>query len=325
MFALKPRIEIAVRVLLIAVILLNALAPTVAFARSEQASTSPSAKESDLNSPRSLSEQKPIYFDPPEIAYPQQTSPQSEDPESSVPPKNPVEISLIAEPAIVPANGLVKLNVHIRNHSEQALTSLIFTDSLEAGLEYSPDNTSLVTFDPQKKEVSLTIPSIRAGEDFAFSYSLTITSPKRNEIKGKIWLHNSELVSSTSNLKLNTSAALGVDLPVGTAQSELTPLQSNGDWNALGRTSHSGLWWLGVLAVLLALCLVLRERRGLFFMAVIPVAFLPVLFLVIHRVPFFWSIPFLGVAGLAAVLFDRTQAAMDRRFSLRYGWLAGLR
>ena len=83
MFAFKPRIEAAVRALLIAVILFNAVVPMAALAKAEQKPDAGLASEAG----RSLPEQKPLYFNSPDFTYPQQTSPDPDKPKSSVPSK----------------------------------------------------------------------------------------------------------------------------------------------------------------------------------------------------------------------------------------------
>src|SRR5512146_288141 len=154
MFAFQPRkLEVIIRVFLTAVMVVNAFVPMAALAAPEQ---NPGV-ESGKDLPRSLPEQKPAYYDAPEITYPERTSPERDKLKPAVPPKDLVEFTLTAEPAVVPVNGVVTFLVHIRNHSQGGLTSLVFTDSLESGLEYKADRTSPVTYDSGKKQVTLSI------------------------------------------------------------------------------------------------------------------------------------------------------------------------
>jgi hypothetical protein len=62
--------------------------------------------------------------------------------------------------------------------------------------------------------------------------------------------------------------------------------------------------WIIAAALLLALFIYRRERRGLFFLGWVFITLLPVIFLVDHRYEFFWYVPFLGISGLVAVLTD---------------------
>ncbi len=100
MFAIQSRTEIVIRVFLTAVMLINALIPTAALAAPAQKTSVDSGK--DL--PRSLPDQKPAFDDPPEITYPQRTSPEPDQVKPPVPPRDLVEFTLVAEPAVVPAN-----------------------------------------------------------------------------------------------------------------------------------------------------------------------------------------------------------------------------
>jgi RHS repeat-associated protein len=253
MFALKSCIETASRVLLSAIILLNALTPTAVLTSSwrESQKTNAAYPNSDLASnitlgtPRSqpyervpiLSEQIPVLYNAPQITYPQRTSPEKSQVESPVPPKEQVEFAVTADPAIVPANGVVTLHVLIRNHSTQELKALVFSDSLESGLEYKQDSPSPVTYDSTKKQVTYALESLQAGQEFAFSYSVTVTPMERSVLQGKLWLHNVELTSSESGVKLKTSVALGNALTAANAQSQFVALNPAGGWNRLGRVS----------------------------------------------------------------------------------------
>jgi hypothetical protein len=61
------------------------------------------------------------------------------------------------------------------------------------------------------------------------------------------------------------------------------------------------IWAIGSFILLLLLVL-LRSWLALFFQLYIFITFLPVIFLVNHRVALFWYLPFLGACGLAAIL-----------------------
>jgi uncharacterized repeat protein (TIGR01451 family) len=151
MFANKPRTEIIIRVLLIAVILFNATLPAVALAKADQEPNAGTAGEVTSQAHRAEPEQKPLYFDPPSIPQSRRTSPEPDKLKSPVPVKDQVEFKLIADPAIVPATGLVKFTVSVHNNTEQRLTGLIFTDQLEAGLEYSRIQAARFPMMPTRK------------------------------------------------------------------------------------------------------------------------------------------------------------------------------
>jgi hypothetical protein len=63
--------------------------------------------------------------------------------------------------------------------------------------------------------------------------------------------------------------------------------------------------WISIAVIASLWMLYKREKRGLFFLAYVFTTLLPVVFLVNHRFEFYWYIPFIGFAGLAAVVVSR--------------------
>ena len=72
------------------------------------------------------------------------------------------------------------------------------------------------------------------------------------------------------------------------------------------------IWWIWAL-VLLLIFVLLRSRVALFFQLYVFITFLPVIFLVNHRVALFWYLPFLGVCGLAAILASAVARVIKAR------------
>jgi hypothetical protein len=70
-----------------------------------------------------------------------------------------------------------------------------------------------------------------------------------------------------------------------------------------GMNLRWGAWFI-IVFLLTILFLYWREKRGLFFLGYISVALLPVIFMINHRLEFFWYVPFCGVAGLMAVFIQ---------------------
>jgi uncharacterized repeat protein (TIGR01451 family) len=236
MFA-KTRTELATRIILSAVILFNAFIPTAVLAEAIQKLDEGSASEIGPQLPRTLPEQKPLYFTPPSISVPQQTSPNPDEPPSPVPAKGEIEFVLKAEPAVVPMDGRVTFIVYLRNNSKQDLTGLIFSDQLETGFEIIPDPSSPVAYDEKNREITYAIKTLAAGEETKFTYSVTVTSSKQDAIQGKIWLHGVDLTTDDQDLQLQASAVIGAGLSVADEQSEFTILRSDGGWNDMGRVS----------------------------------------------------------------------------------------
>jgi hypothetical protein len=76
------------------------------------------------------------------------------------------------------------------------------------------------------------------------------------------------------------------------------------------------IWCIGFTVVLLIL-LALKWRLAAFFQMYVFVTFLPLIFLVNHRGPFYWYFPMLGVCGLAALLVKTATERVTSRISPR--------
>jgi hypothetical protein len=86
-----------------------------------------------------------------------------------------------------------------------------------------------------------------------------------------------------------------------------------GYFNELLQTSFRWQYWaIGFVAFFL-LFLVLKMWRAVFFQAYVFISFLPVIFLINHRSPFYWYIPMLGVCGLASLLVKPLSNAIARK------------
>ena len=235
MFAKWPSVNVTLRAILVVLISFNAAIPTAALAQAEPGPNTEFGQPASASLPRQLPEQDTLYFDPPDPTDPDRFSPDPDKPQSPIPPKDQVEFVMTADPAIVPTNGTLKLNVSIRNNSQEPLTNLTFIDRLETGLEYAPDSTSPVSYDDKKRDVTLAIDTLEAGEKFYFSYAITVTSAKRNATKGKVWLHDAGLKSSDDKLNLKANVTIGVDLPEASTQARIAAVPASGGWNSLGR------------------------------------------------------------------------------------------
>ena len=74
------------------------------------------------------------------------------------------------------------------------------------------------------------------------------------------------------------------------------------------------LWAIGFVALFLLLALT-RKQTAVFFQIWMFITFLPVIFLVNHRYPFYWYIPFVGVCGLAASAVEWIIPRLNARIS----------
>jgi hypothetical protein len=82
--------------------------------------------------------------------------------------------------------------------------------------------------------------------------------------------------------------------------------------------------WMIASVLIFGLFMYMRERRGPFFLGYIFITLAPVVFLVNHRYEFFWYVPFLGIAGLAAVAVDTLEKRLHALMPARALEAAGL-
>jgi len=231
MTTIKPRVEIAVRVFLIAAVLLNALAPTLS-----ASAGSPKEQIGKRSSPLTTSPLPPtIKYDPPAIKRPTRFDPMPDEPAPVVPSKGKLEFVVTSDTSVLDASGQIALQVFIRNHTDQEIGDLVFTDPLEQGLDFISGDANSPALDSKKHNLTLSIPKLIAGEEFAFTYILSVNSAKRAGLSGKLWLHVVQLDSNPGNFHLTASALFGEGSKAG--RPSMATFKPNGGWNALGRFS----------------------------------------------------------------------------------------
>ena len=180
------------RALLIAVLLLNASGPSPVAAQSVQQKNTVGTAPVE----RILPDQVPVYFNAPNIAPPPVASPTPVKPGSKVPPhasSNQIDFTISAQPGTVQVNDSFVLTVLIQNNASVADTNLLYSDILEAGLEYVVSSDSPVSYNSQTRQVSYAIASLEAGKSITFSYKLKVTAKKQNATKGAIRIHSATL------------------------------------------------------------------------------------------------------------------------------------
>jgi hypothetical protein len=84
-------------------------------------------------------------------------------------------------------------------------------------------------------------------------------------------------------------------------------------FNMLSGTNIRWEQWSVAFAVLLILFLVMKLRVAAFFQIYVFITFLPLIFLVNHRDPFYWYIPMFGVCGLAALVTRAISSLLAER------------
>jgi hypothetical protein len=86
-----------------------------------------------------------------------------------------------------------------------------------------------------------------------------------------------------------------------------------GYFNELFQTNFRWQYWAIGFVALFLLFMYLKVWPAVFFQLYVFITFLPVIFLVNHRAPFYWYIPMLGVCGLASLLVKSLSSAIAER------------
>ena len=81
--------------------LFNTALPTSALATAGQETDAKSVSSANPKVLQSPAEQKPLYFNAPQISYPQRKPPDPDQPKSPVPTKDPIEFTLVADPELM--------------------------------------------------------------------------------------------------------------------------------------------------------------------------------------------------------------------------------
>ena len=98
---------------------------------------------------------------------------------------------------ILDSVGQITLNVLIKNNSGQELDNLTFTDPLEPGVRYVPEDNPSLPFDSAKQEINLSITKMLPGQQLVFSYVIQVQASKYNDVHGRLWLHVVQLEFDT--------------------------------------------------------------------------------------------------------------------------------
>jgi len=233
MYTIKPKTEIAMRLILLVVFVVYSLVPSraaLSLPVSAGELTSPSGK----TTPNSK-EYPPVYYEPPQFPSALQTEAEGDEPPSPVPPKDDIEFFAAAEAAGTDKN-LLKISATIRNSSGTDLVNLSFRDSLETGFDYSANSASPVTYNPQKREVVLSIGRLASGGEFTFEYFIRMSASKRGQIRGKIWVHEITLTDG-ANINLTAPVSIGADVAAASSSSSSVAAVKPGKWNRLGNVN----------------------------------------------------------------------------------------
>jgi hypothetical protein len=144
------------------------------------------------------------------------------------------------------------------------------------------------------KEMAITLPAIFLGYDL-----LVRSSAKWRHVAQIVFPGIAAALMAMKGLAENRAAA--PDAPYFMDISAVTLGRGFGVYfQMLSRINlRWQMWAFGFVAFFLLITL-MKRRTAVFFQIWIFITFLPVIFLVNHRYPFYWYIPFVGACGLAA-------------------------
>jgi RHS repeat-associated protein len=177
------------------------------------------------------------YYTPPQITRPDQNSPVPDEKAPIIPanPKEEIEFIVTPDNGSIQPEDAVSINVTINNNSKGQLSDLTFSDKIEKGWQYIPENNS-ASFDIKNKSISASIPTIDVGQSFTFSYKLKVIDFNKLNKKGELRLRNVELSSKDGKIKLMSPVTVGVGLANIPDQSIIVSPKTEGGWYRIGKS-----------------------------------------------------------------------------------------
>jgi len=214
----------------------------------------------------------------------------------------------------------------------ELLSTLLFFSALLAYLRlrsraWQTLNISLLFFFAMKaKEMAITLPLV------LMTYDVIVTRREHRGVGFRHWGLRTLVVMSIPILLACWFVAMkGHEISVDRTNpyymelSLRTAIDGYG-WYANRLSNLNTHWSVYVATITVAILVAVRtgQRQVVFFLAYIALTFLPVIFLVNHRFPFYWYLPFLGVAGVAASLVKIVNDCLSRVVTYRWLTTAGL-
>ncbi|MEW6402626.1 MAG: SpvB/TcaC N-terminal domain-containing protein, partial [Chloroflexota bacterium] len=203
MYSNKPRAEITIRILLTAVVLSNALAPTAALAKPN--AEVPVAMESE-EVLRVLPELAPTYYESQDdLLTNLEMSPEANEAQADRPAKSPVEFIISTDRGEMDESRVVTINVTVRNSTKYDLLDLTFYDRLEGGLDYVRASNSSISYTSNNRTLLYSIGTLKRGEELSFSYEIKAKNKKTE----KVWIHNAEIEYELRGEQVTQKASIG--------------------------------------------------------------------------------------------------------------------
>jgi uncharacterized repeat protein (TIGR01451 family) len=97
----------------------------------------------------------------------------------------PVLFELTAEPGVVAMGEEINFTVVITNNGKEPLKELIFTDTLEKGLNFSPSKEPNISYDPITRTVTVKVDHLDVGKSIEFLYSARLVGMRESRPRGE--------------------------------------------------------------------------------------------------------------------------------------------
>jgi hypothetical protein len=177
-------------------------------------------------------------------------------------------------------------------------------------------STIVFVFAMKAKEMAITLPVIWLGYDLIVRTRARLQSAKQIALPVSIGVYYA-IAALAGNSKTPVDAAYYMDF-----RGVILGKGMGYYLNELFQTQFLWQMWAAAFVVFAILLAALKSREAFYFMGYVLITFLPVIFLVNHRFPFYWYIPFLGVSGLAAVLARWLTGVAEARIPSPYREIA---
>ncbi len=139
-----------------------------------------------------------------------------------------IAFELSAEPSVVGANGELVIHVVIANNTQQAMQGLLFTDTLESGIELVEATTKEVQYDERTRQITFAQATLEAGQRLSFDLVLLVTARATGRTDGEIWFHTAELTLGGQAYKASVPFWFGQ--PSRSSNTEIGFASQQGGW-----------------------------------------------------------------------------------------------
>ncbi|HNM37681.1 MAG TPA: hypothetical protein PKI33_11495, partial [Anaerolineales bacterium] len=235
MFTWTYRKEVVTRIILITMVLVNAVVPTVA--RANSASEVENNGSAKLIPPSSVPPVQPkIYYEPEETTLSNLQFSSDETEDTNIPQKDIVEFSIFASQGELSANGLITINVRLRNNGDTTVKDLSYFDKLKDIGSFQSSTDKHIEFNTITNTVIFTLESLAVDEEILFTYDVKANNFGTNSIS----IHTADIEYTYEGEEKSASASMAIaeNSPFVNSDSRiLLPDQAGDGWSSSGQVS----------------------------------------------------------------------------------------